>query len=183
MNDLPLECLFVWKCRAVAFVVAVIAGAREQETCLVMLLLLITLCVGKQRDHIPPPMFAGPVGGYHATLEANVMNGARVFGNFLDIALDVRAVGDGLAVGPGLVTVAEGIHVRIGADARVAEQIPGSADRRAALQYQIALVGALTAQCMCGADARQACADDKNIQWYRFKCILFLCHCGIPSRG
>jgi hypothetical protein len=55
-----------------------------------------------------------------------------------DVVADRGAVGDRLAFGPGLERVAERVHVGVRAHARIAEQVPGAADRRARFQDRVA---------------------------------------------
>ena len=52
-------------------------------------------------------------------------------GGLLHVVEDRGAVGDRLRLAPGLEAVAERVHVAVGADARIAEEVPGAAHRRA----------------------------------------------------
>ena len=60
--------------------------------------------------------------------------------------------------------VAEGEHVGVGADAGVAEQVPGAAEPLAALQHRDGLVRELGGQLAGRADAGQAGADDQDVE-------------------
>src|SRR5690606_41534436 len=71
---------------------------------------------------------------------AHVWRRTGGLGRVFYIAFDIRPVRNGLAPGPGLVRIAEGIHVRIRADTGVAKQIPGTAYCIAPLKDQITLV-------------------------------------------
>ena len=82
----------------------------------------------------------------------------------LHVLQDRRAVGDGLGLLPGLERVAQRVHVRIGADAGVAEQVPGAAEALAAFEDDEAAVGAALAQVHRRADARQAGADHQHVE-------------------
>ena len=73
-------------------------------------------------------------------------------------------VGDRLRLRPGPERVAEREHVGVRADARVAEQVPGAADRLARLEDRVALAGALGLQVVGGADAGEAGADDQDVE-------------------
>ena len=74
-------------------------------------------------------------------------------GGVADVAQDVRTGSNGLGVIPGLEVVAQGVHVRIGADSGVPEQVPGTADGRASLYDGVALGRAAPLQAVGGADA------------------------------
>ncbi len=56
---------------------------------------------------------------------------------------DRGAVGDRLGLGPRLEVVAQGVHVAVGTDARIAEQVPGAADRLARFEDGVGLLGAV----------------------------------------
>jgi hypothetical protein len=80
---------------------------------------------------------------------------------------DARAVGDRLRLGPRLEGITEREHVAVGADARIPEQIPGAANRVATLEDDEALARTLRLQMIARADARQAGADDENVEVFR----------------
>ena len=63
--------------------------------------------------------------------------------------------------------VAQRVHVGVGADAGIAEQVPGAADRLAAFEDGVALARAAVLQVPGGADARQAGADDQHVRGCR----------------
>ena len=64
---------------------------------------------------------------------------------------------------------------RVGADAGIAEQVPGAADAVAALENGEALAGALLLQVIARADAGQPGADDQDVE-------MFCCHDGLRAR-
>ena len=88
---------------------------------------------------------------------------------FADIVPDRRTIGDGLGLGPGFEIEAQRVHVRIRADAGIAEQVPRPAHGASLFEDSIGLAGALLAEVNGSADARKARTDDENV------CI-WLCH-------
>src|SRR5262249_55667942 len=77
---------------------------------------------------------------------------------------DRRTVGDRLGVLPGPERVPQRVHIGIRADARIAEQVPGPADRFASLEDRVGLAGATALQMAGRSDPRQAGADDQNVE-------------------
>ena len=59
-------------------------------------------------------------------------------GGLADVREDRRAVGDRLVARPRPEREAERVHVRVGADARIAEQVPRAADALARLEDRVA---------------------------------------------
>ena len=108
----------------------------------------------------------------HLVPVADVLCDARLVGGLANVREDRRAIGNCLGASPGLEAVPQGVHVRVGADARVAEQIPGTAHGLPGFQDGVALAGAAVLQLSGGADTGQAGADDQNIK-----------ACVIRSRG
>ena len=86
-----------------------------------------------------------------------------------DVVEDRGPVGDRLALLPGPEVVAEREHVRVRADARIAEQVPGAADGVARLEDRVGLARALRLEVAGGADAGEAGADDQHVD-------VFGCH-------
>src|SRR5947209_1470514 len=77
---------------------------------------------------------------------------------------DARAVGDRLRLGPRLEGIAEREHVAVGADAGIAEEIPGAADGLASLEDDEALARTFRLQMIARSDAGQAGADDEDVE-------------------
>ena len=80
------------------------------------------------------------------------------------VVQDPRPVGDRLGLDPRLERITQREHVKVGADAGIAEQVPGAADAVAALENDVALAGALLLQVIARADAGQAGADDQDVE-------------------
>ena len=161
VNEGAGETLAAGEVRRVAGLVTVVAGAQHQHAAaqLHRLGLLAAL-------HLQGPQGLGtiPLGAQHPVAVADKAVDAMLAGGVLDVAADRRAVGDGLWIGPGTEAVAEGVHVRVGADAGVAEQVPGATQGGAPLENGQALVRALAPEVAGGADAGQAGANDQDIQ-------------------
>src|SRR5262249_9888950 len=80
------------------------------------------------------------------------------------IVEDARAVGDRLRLGPRLEGIAQREHVAVGADAGVAKQVPGAADRVTALEEDKTLGRAFRLQMIARADAGQARTNDDDVE-------------------
>src|SRR6266404_1662793 len=83
-----------------------------------------------------------------------------------DVVQDLRPLGDRLRLGPWLERIAHREHVRVGADAGIAEQIPGAADALAALEDDKTLSRAVLLQVETRADAGQAGADNQHVEMF-----------------
>src|SRR5579859_2514996 len=78
-----------------------------------------------------------------------------------------RAVGDRFRIGPRLERIAQREHVAVGADAGIAKEVPGAADRVAALEDDKAFRRALGLQMIAGADPGETRADDEDVEMLR----------------
>src|SRR5216684_7189810 len=108
--------------------------------------------------------------------KANLVVDAVLDSRLADIVQDPRPVGDRLRLGPWLERIAEREHVRVGADAGIAEQIPGAADAVAALEDHKALGRTFLLEVKTRADAGQAGADNQHVE-------MFWWHGGLPASG
>src|SRR5471030_2896116 len=102
-------------------------------------------------------------------MKADLPVDAIVGGGLADIVQDPRPVRDRLGLGPWLERITQREHVRVGADAGIAEQIPGAADGLATLQDGKALARAFLLQVIAGTDAGQSGTDDQHVE-------MFWCH-------
>ena len=84
-------------------------------------------------------------------------------GRLTQVGEDRGRAGDRLVVLPGLELIAEGVQVRIGADARVAEQVPRTTRRAAGLQDRERLLRLLGLQVVRRPDTGDAGADDQHV--------------------
>src|SRR6185295_14412478 len=82
---------------------------------------------------------------------------------FADVAQDGGTVGDGLGVTPGTEAITERVHVGIGADARVAKEIPRPAHRFATFENDEALVRAVHPEVAGSANPRQPRTNDDYV--------------------
>src|ERR1700675_3247374 len=71
---------------------------------------------------------------------------------------------DCLAFQPRSKRISQREHVRVGANAGIAEQIPRPAESRTCFQYCIGLVGTVLLQAAGGADAGKTCANYQHIE-------------------
>ena len=161
VDDPALEALAALELRQVALVVAVVARAAEQEAAGHAHRLPGVRPLGV---HGPARIGARPLRPDHPVPEADPAVDAVLARRIAHVVEDRRPIGDRLRVLPRPERVAERVHVRVRADARVAEQVPGPADRIAGLEDRVGLAGAARLEMVAGADARQARADDQHVQ-------------------
>ncbi len=91
-----------------------------------------------------------------------------VFGRrLLYVGKNGRTVGDRPGAAPGPEFVAERVHVAVGPDARVTEQVPGAAHRIASLEDCVTLAGTFALQVARGTDTGQSRPDDDDIEILR----------------
>jgi hypothetical protein len=95
--------------------------------------------------------------------EADAALDAVVAGRLAHVLEDRRTVGDRLGLLPRAKGIAEGVHVRVRADARVFEEVPRAADALARLEDRVGLLRAFRLQVTAGADARKAGTDDQHV--------------------
>jgi hypothetical protein len=164
VHDPPAEAVHAREVGLVAAVVAVVAAAGEDEP---RGDLDHLARVGALRGDVPASVVAAPVGRGDPVVEPDVLVDAALGGGVLDVAQDRLAVGDGLVAVPGAEGVAQRVHVGVGADAGVPEQVPGAPDGTACLEDGVGGPGALGLDVVAGADARQPRADDEDVEVLR----------------
>ena len=158
VDDLPAEALGALEFRGERLVVAIVARAHEEEVARELHGLAVVLGL-----HRPARLLGRPLRSHHLVPEPDRRLDVVLARGLTDVAEDVGAVGDRLRLPPRLERVAEREHVGVRADARVAEEVPGAADGVAGLEDGKGLLGQLGAQVAGGADAREAGADDQDI--------------------
>ena len=99
-------------------------------------------------------------------MKADFLVDAVIGRGLADIVQNPGPVGDRLGLDPRLERIAERKHVRVGADAGIAKQVPGAADAVAALENDVAFPRALLLQVIARADAGQARADDQDVEMF-----------------
>ncbi len=165
MHDAAVEIGRAGELGRVALRVAVVAAAGEQEVAADARAAGHTRGVGRVR-YLQRPARVGrrPVGTQHLVAEADLAVEAVLHRGVDDVAADRRAVGQRLRVRPRLEGVAQREHVGVGAHAGIAEQIPGAADRGAALQDREAAPREVVLQVHGRADAGEPGADDDRVE-------------------
>ena len=96
-------------------------------------------------------------------VEADVAVDSVLSRRLADVLQDRPAVDDRLRSRPGAERVAEREHVRVRADAREAEQVPGAPDRVARLEDRERLARAALLHAAAGPDTGEAGPHDQNI--------------------
>src|SRR5439155_1964714 len=76
----------------------------------------------------PLRILCRPFGAHDAMVEAGLTVDAVLARGLAHVAEDRRSVRDGLRIRPRAKPEAQGVHVRVGSDAGIAEQVPGTAD-------------------------------------------------------
>ena len=125
MNDLAFEIRLTGKIRFIALVIVVVAGTPDQKARGIGFRLASRLI---HRSQFPAFIQAGPVSGLHRKTIANMPLNIMFFCSFTDVIFNGSAVRQHLATCPGAEIVAEGKHVGIRANARIAEQVPGASE-------------------------------------------------------
>jgi hypothetical protein len=148
----------------VAPVVAVVAGAREQEPAGELDPLLLAISDGVLGGDVPAGLVGRPVGGHDAVAEADLLVDPLLGRRVLDVLPDRLAVGDDLVAVPRPERVAEGEHVRVGPDAGEAEQVPRPADGVAGLEDGPTRPRELGPHVVRGTDARQPRPHDQHVE-------------------
>jgi hypothetical protein len=161
VDDLALELIPAGELGCVAFPVAIVAGTHVQE---VATNLQGLAGVSPPRADCPGGVLCRPFGPLHQVLEADVTVDSMFFCGLVNVLENVRPVGDGLGILPGLEAESQRMHIAVGADTGVLEQIPGAAHVLAPLQYHIALAGTFGLQVHAGTDAGQARTDHDNVK-------------------
>ena len=128
---------------------------------------LVRLC--RLHRDVPARFGRGPVGRSDPVVEVNVSADAGFGGRVLYVLEDRVAVGNRLLHRPGPKRVTEGVHVRVGADARIAEQIPCSANGVSSLEDGVAGPGTLRLEIVAGTDARQPGTNDQDVEVRRLR--------------
>ena len=160
MDEAAAKALASGEIRGVAAVVAVVARAHPNEESFE----LMRLSIGSFDGDRPQRPLARPGGALHALSEADALGDSILARGVLHVVEDGRAVGDGLRVAPRFERVAEGEHVRIRANARVAKQIPRPADGVARFEKDERFARTFAAQMARGSHAGQTGPDDDDIE-------------------
>ena len=125
---------------SVTLPVAVVAGTHVEKISRELHRLTGIAALG---GHRPGGIFGRPLRPLRQVPVADMTVHTVLLGGFVNVAEYGRSVGDGLGVIPGFEVEAQGMHIAVGADARVLKQVPGAAHLFAPFQDQVALARAL----------------------------------------
>src|SRR6476619_4435337 len=101
--------------------------------------------------------------------EADVVEDAELTRGIFDIVADRRAFDDGFVGPPRAEGEAKREDVGVGADARVAEQVPSAADSLPRFQDCPALAPAARLQAVCGVDAGYPGPHDQHVHLLTYR--------------
>ena len=104
------------------------------------------------------------VGPANPAVEADMAAQVVLVGDPVDVVEDRRPVGDCLGLGPRLERITKRVHVAVGPDPGVAEQIPRPANRGPAFEDCKAFARSETGQMPSGPDARNSRSDDQHVE-------------------
>ena len=147
------------KVGSVAAVVPVIAGAQLEEAAG-----QLPFALGCRDRDGPARIVARPARRGDPLAEADMPIDPGFGGGILQVRQDRRAIRDRLLAGPRPEPIAEREHVGVGADAGIAEQVPGPAQPLAPLQDRKAAAGRQPLEMVRRADARQPGTDDDDVE-------------------
>jgi len=86
---------------------------------------------------------------------------------FADVVQDLGAIGDRLLLRPGAEAVSVGVHVRVRADAGIAEKVPGAPAGDTGLKDGVAHPRAARLQMAGRADTGQPGTHDQDVEVFR----------------
>ena len=166
MHDAAGEIRHARELRRIARLVFVIARAHEQEIAGEAHELGCALARDALGLDGPARVRRRPRRALDAMTEADVLLDAVLGCCLAHVVQDLRPIGDRLRIGPRLEGIAEREHVAVGADAGIAEQVPGAADTVAAFEDDVALARALALKMIARANAGQAGTDDEHVEMF-----------------
>ena len=117
------EVIDAFELRRVTGFVVVVAAAHHQKVAAVFHQGAIMLC-----GHRPLSMLRRPVGTFDHVVVTDVVAHTIFHRRLLQIFADGGAVGNGLGFPPGFEIEPQRVHVTVGTNTRIAEQIPGAAE-------------------------------------------------------
>ncbi len=132
MDEGALKRILPVECRQVAMLEVVITGAHEQQSAA-----QLAAGAGAHRLDDPGRRLARVVRPDDPATVLNPAFDTMFSGRLADVSEDGGAICNCLRLPPGPETVAQGVHIAIGADPGVAEQIPGTTEAFAALENRI----------------------------------------------
>src|ERR1700722_9596329 len=163
MDYRAVELVEAREVRGVAPVVVVVAGPEEQEPAAVGFFGSVLL-----GGDGPGVVRGVPVRRADVGVEPDVRIDAVLVRGDAQVLPDVHAVGDPFRSGPRLPRKTQGEDAAVRAHTRVAEQVPGAADLLASLQDDVAGSRIALGDAVSRAQAREARADDDDVNVCRF---------------
>lgn len=161
MHRVAVEVLYAGNARRHGLLVAVVAGAHDDPFGV----------VDDPRGLVadvdiddPPLLVAPPVHANHLVPVSDLLVDAKLLSRLVQVGHDALARRNGLLGLPWVELEAQRVQVRVGAHARVAKLTPCSPELMAALENGKGRVGQLCLHAVCGVDARDAAADDEDVQ-------------------
>src|ERR1700761_3815038 len=159
MHNGAAELVDAWELRGVTLVIVVVAGPEEHEPAAVHL--FGALLIGRDRPGVGRRI---PVRRANVAVEPDVTVDAVLVCGGGQVLADMRAVGHAFRPRPRLPREAQREDGAVGADTRIAEQVPGAADLIAPLQDDVAGPRVALADAVGRAQAREAGADDDDVE-------------------
>ena len=166
MNDAALEPVHAWPIRPVALGVVVVAAAHEQKGARVS---DGSLFRADLRLDGPERIGGGPRCTCDAVVEPDAAVDPVLFSGGLEVAQDGRTISNGPIAAPRSEAEPERVHVRVGANAGEAEQVPGSPKRVPLLQDGEALGWAVGFHEAGRPDAREPSPDNEHVDLLRLR--------------
>ena len=160
VHDRAGEFFKTGKLGRIASRITVVATAHKQQARPIPGFL--TLAVA--RNCLPDGFCTQPAGRNDAHAEVDVVPHCVFIHRFIQIIEDRWSVRNCLGPGPGLKFETKGVHVTVGPYAGIAKKIPGSPDLLSRFDDAIPLFRTLFFQIAGSADARNARANNHNIQ-------------------
>ena len=163
MQDIASETRHTLPGRQVALVIAVVASAHEEKSAadLQRLARRRAFYLGGPLCRARRPLYAADT-----VIKAYLAVDAEFTSGILDILQNRGTIGDRLLTRPGPKAITQGIHIRIRADAGVTKKIPSAAYPIASFDDHPAEPRAASPQIVAGRDARDAGADDQDIDLF-----------------
>ncbi|SHU67537.1 Uncharacterised protein [Mycobacteroides abscessus subsp. abscessus] len=153
--------------RRVALVVVVVPTAAEQEGTGVFDGLAIVI-------HLNGPLLGFGVPGSADNLlpVPHVPVNTGVGRRLVHVVQDRRTIGQGPAVVPRREPEAQGVHVRVGANTRVLEEVPGAAHVVAGFKHRVGLGRAAILDMPRGTDPGDTCTDNEHVKVFGHAAML-----------
>ena len=163
VDDLTGKAFAPFEVRSVALVIPVIAGPGEDP---VGLDRDVLTGVGPVDLHRPERLLRRPRRRHDAMVVPDVLGEPVLLDRLLQVGQDPRGIGDGLLVAPRLELVAKGVQIAVGANTRIAEQIPRPAGRRPRLDDRERLRRESRRQIVTRADTGDPGPDHEHVHGF-----------------